>query len=119
MANTPSLLGSPYSTASSAPVGSEGAGPHLISCGETIVCASAVWAVAAEAALASTTIPISRLCDTIFIGEPPVLKLSRLTLAPASDGVQYGKTTWLHISGPVSPHPRMSESGQLRRCRDD
>jgi hypothetical protein len=49
--NKPSLLGSPKSTAACAPAGStSGAGPHLTSCGKTILCASDDWAVTVDVA---------------------------------------------------------------------
>src|SRR5262245_60026337 len=59
--NKPSLLGSPNRTAASAPGGSmAGAGAHLMSCGETLVCPSIVSAgvVKATPATATTTISV-------------------------------------------------------------
>src|SRR5262249_6021887 len=58
--NKPSLLGSPNRTAASAPGGSmAGAGPHLMSCDETLVCPSIVSAGVVKATPATATAAIS------------------------------------------------------------
>src|SRR5262245_45726030 len=77
--NKPSLLGSPKSTAACAPAGStSGAGPHLTSCGETILCASDDSAVTVDVAPAMTITPATRSEDTSFITTSDEMALRQL-----------------------------------------